>query len=197
MEFKKKDLEGFCPVRPHSLRAAFESQLIGKVSDKLIQFFMGHSIGTTGLAYLNKPTEELRKDYMNAEEYLTIEKTSRAELEKKDLKVSVDVERRIKNLEETINDLQRLMEDKIEQVTYKIQQEWLEKHMANIQQEIRDADIARWKEQAKQTEKEREETKQTKETSTKPLKTDEKEKVEPIDYDKEDELLFIGMEKPS
>ena len=183
---KKQDLKGFCPTRPHSLRAAFESQLIGKVSDKLIQFFMGHSIGTTGLAYLNKPTEELRKDYMNAERYLTIEKTS----QDKGLKVSADIERRIKNLEETINDLQRLMEDKIQEITYKVQQEWLEKHMANTQQEIRDADIERWKEQNEQTEKERQETKQAKKSSTKTIKTDEKEE----DYD---ELLFLGMKKPS
>jgi len=185
---KKKDLEGFNPVRPHSLRAAFESQLIGKVSDKLIQFFMGHSIGTTGIAYLNKPTEELRKDYMNAERYLTIEKTSQDE----DLKVSADVERRIKNLEETINDLQRLMESKIQETTYKVQQEWLEKHMADIAQEIRDADIARWKEQTEQTEKERREVKQKKDSSTKTIKTDEKAEEEK-DYD---ELLFIGVKKP-
>ena len=101
---KKKDLEGFNPCRPHSLRAAFESQLIGKVSDKLIQFFMGHSIGTTGLAYLNKPTEELRKDYMNAERYLTIEKTSQDELTHTS-KMSPMLEQKIKTLEERIENI--------------------------------------------------------------------------------------------
>lgn len=66
-------------------------------------------------------------------------------------------------------------------------------HMADIQQEIRDADIERWKEETEQTKRELKETKQTKETSKKLSKTDEKKAVEE-DYD---ELLFIGMKTPS
>ena len=189
---KSEQLEGYNPCRPHSLRAAFKSQLTNYISDDLVEFFMGHKVGGTGDAYLNKPTEKLREDYMHAEEYLAFEKTSRAELEKKDLKVSAEVEQKIKNLESKIEWWQKFMEEKVEEVTRRVQEEWLEKNMADIQQEIRDADIARWKEQAKQTEKEREEPKQTKESLTKPIKT-EKEAIEE-DYD---ELLYIGVKKPS
>lgn len=188
---KSEQLEGYNPCRPHSLRAAFKSQLTNYISDDLIEFFMGHKVGGTGDAYLNKPTKKLREDYMHAEEYLAFEKTSRDELTQTS-KTSPELEQKIKNLEETVNDLNRLMEDKIEQVTYKVQQEWLEKHMADIQQEIRDADIARWKEQAEQTEKERQATKQKKESSTKLSKTEKVEQEE--DYDP-DELLYIGVSK--
>ena len=76
----EEDLEnGMNPARPHSLRAAFRSQLTGKVSDTLIEFWMGHAIGEEKRAYLNMATEEMRELYMDWEKYLAVEKTSRDE----------------------------------------------------------------------------------------------------------------------
>jgi|GEM_PF-1910372 len=71
---------GFNPARPHSLRAAFNSQLIGKIDQELREFWMGHSIGVKNRAYLCLPTSELRTLYSSAEEFLKIEKSSKEEL---------------------------------------------------------------------------------------------------------------------
>ncbi|MFC1487255.1 tyrosine-type recombinase/integrase [Thermoproteota archaeon] len=76
-----KQKGGYNPARPHSLRSAFNSQLVGKIDETLREFWMGHSIGGVARAYLNMPTDELRKLYMTAEEYLKIEKTSREEID--------------------------------------------------------------------------------------------------------------------
>ena len=65
------------PARPHSLRAAFNSRLIGKIDQDLREFWMGHAIGAVARAYLNMPTEDMRQLYMGAETYLKIEMTSR------------------------------------------------------------------------------------------------------------------------
>ena len=39
------DLADYNPSRPHSLRAAFRSQLTGKLDPDLIEFMMGHALG--------------------------------------------------------------------------------------------------------------------------------------------------------
>lgn len=72
---------GLNPARPHSLRAAFRSRLTNEVDSQLIEFWMGHEIGAEARAYLNMPSEEMRKLYANIEHLLTIEKTSRQEHE--------------------------------------------------------------------------------------------------------------------
>ena len=112
---KKREMEGFNPCRPHSLRAAFHSKLVNKVSDELINFWMGHELGSTKDAYLNMPTEELRELYMDAEKYLAIEKTSRdelTELEKRKFKISIAIEQKIKGLETTVSALQKDLGEK-------------------------------------------------------------------------------------
>ena len=76
---EKKDMEGYNPARPHSLRSAFRSRLTGKMDPDLIEFFMGHQIGGVKRVYLNLPTEELRELYANYEQLLSIEKTSKEE----------------------------------------------------------------------------------------------------------------------
>jgi len=42
---------------------------------------MGHAIGAVSKAYLNMPTEEMRKLYMSAEEFLKIERSSQEEMD--------------------------------------------------------------------------------------------------------------------
>jgi integrase len=104
LDFIDNDKEGYNPARPHSLRAAFNSRLIGKIDETLREFWMGHAIGAVKQAYLNMPTEELRKLYMTAEEYLCIEKTSREEIEDKGktVKLPPEVEEKIKILEDEV-----------------------------------------------------------------------------------------------
>ena len=90
------------------MRAAFRSQLTNKVSDELIEFWMGHAIGTVARAYLNMPTEELRELYMDAEKYLAIEKTSREALtEQQTVKFPAEVKQKIAELETTVQTLTR------------------------------------------------------------------------------------------
>lgn len=71
---------GYIPCRPHSLRAACNSRLTGKIDRVLIEFWMGHSIAEEKRAYLKMPTDEMRELYMGAEKYLAIEQTSRKAL---------------------------------------------------------------------------------------------------------------------
>ena len=98
---------GYNPARPHSLRAAFNSQLIGKIDETLREFWMGHTIGGVARAYLNMPTDELRKLYMTAEEYLKIEKTSRDELDeqKKEIKLPPEVEEKMQIFSSEVDSL--------------------------------------------------------------------------------------------
>jgi len=101
---KEKDMAGYNPCRPHSLRAAFKSQLTNIISDDLIEFWMGHALGGVKDAYLNMPTEKLRELYMDAEKHLAIERTSRALKEK--IELSPDTENKImKRVEEITQQL--------------------------------------------------------------------------------------------
>jgi site-specific recombinase XerD len=74
---------GYNSARPHSLRAAFNTRLVNKMDEKIREFWMGHDIGVQANAYLQMPTEELRKLYMAAEEFLKIEFSSREEMDEK------------------------------------------------------------------------------------------------------------------
>jgi chromosome segregation ATPase len=101
-------MECFNPCRPHSLRAAFISQLTGKTDRVLIEFWAGHNIGEEKRTYLNMPTEELRELYMDAEKYLAIEKTSRDEvIERKTVKtkVTVQLQKELQDLKGTLQGL--------------------------------------------------------------------------------------------
>ena len=106
---ENENTEGYNSARPHSLRAAFRSRLTGKMDRDLIEFFMGHALGEQVRTYINLTTEDLRELYANYEKLLSIEKTSREELEErkgKVLKVSDEYEKRIGDLETTIDVLQ-------------------------------------------------------------------------------------------
>ena len=98
LSFIKQKKGSYSPARPHSLRSAFNSQLVNKIDGTLREFWMGHELGGVARAYLNMPTDELRKLYMVAEEYLKIEKTSRDELDEKSgqAKLPPEVEEKIK-----------------------------------------------------------------------------------------------------
>jgi integrase len=113
LDFVKFKDNAYNPARPHSLRAAFNSRLIGKIDETLREFWMGHAIGGVAKAYLNMPTKELRKLYMTAEEYLCIEKTSREEIEDKGkiVKLPPEVEEKIKILRDEVEGLRNELAD--------------------------------------------------------------------------------------
>ena len=197
---KKKDLEGFNPCRPHSLRAAFKSKLVNKISDDLIEFWMGHALGGTKDAYLNMPTDELRELYMDAEKYLAIEMTSRdelTELEKRKLKLSTEIEQKIKGLEENVKTLQQELGEKsivIDDLSRTLDQK-IETIARHVFPELR----AEFDEELKQlqidfTERYKEETKISKKISK--IDSPKKEQPKPTKEEMEEEpLLFIGVRK--
>ena len=67
------EYEGNCPVRPHSLRAAFHTILSDhKVDPLYIEFWMGHQVPEQQRVYISKSREGWRKTYREqAEPWLT------------------------------------------------------------------------------------------------------------------------------
>jgi integrase len=96
---------GYNPARPHSLRAAFNSRLINKIDKDLREFWMGHAVGGVSRAYLAMPTDEMRKLYISAEEFLKIERSSREEMDEtaksKDM-ATMMLEGKVKELEQRV-----------------------------------------------------------------------------------------------
>jgi integrase len=123
VDFVKLKDNAYNPARPHSLRAAFNSQLIGKIDETLREFWMGHTIGGVAKAYLNMPTEDLRKLYMSAEEFLKIERSSREELDEtvkaKGTATTVlgaeikALEQKVKSLETLLNQLYEMKPEEL------------------------------------------------------------------------------------
>jgi len=96
--------DGYNPARPHSLRAAFNSRLF-TINETLREFWMGHDIGVVSRAYLAMPTEEMRKHYVTAEQYLKIEMTSEEEKEEKAAitrSITPEMKEKIEELEQTL-----------------------------------------------------------------------------------------------
>jgi len=74
----EEDMEnGYSPARPHSLRAAFRSQLTDKMSETLIEMFMAHDLPAEKRAYLNKSPNDLREIYESYEHLISVYKTTR------------------------------------------------------------------------------------------------------------------------
>lgn len=112
VNFIKLKNDAYNPARPHSLRAAFNSRLIGKIDETLREFWMGHAIGGVAKAYLTMPTEDLRKLYMTAEEFLKIERSSRDELDetaKAEGAVGTVLAAELKALEKKVESLETLL----------------------------------------------------------------------------------------
>lgn len=116
LDFIKQNGGGdYNPARPHSLRAAFNSQLIETIPEVLREFWMGHDIGVQADAYLNMPTENMRKLYATAEEFLKIERSSREELDetaKAKGVVTIEMEEKVKALEKKVVSL-AILEQKV------------------------------------------------------------------------------------
>lgn len=117
---------GYCPIRPHSLRSGFKSRLTSKVDRDIIEFFMGHKLAGVGDNYLNLPLEDLREIYQDAEKYLAVEKTSRDEQQALEFNISEKAQRRISELEQSVHGLQHQLGEQ-EGIISKIQNEYMKK----------------------------------------------------------------------
>jgi site-specific recombinase XerD len=107
LDFIELEKDAYNPARPHSLRAAFNSRLF-TVDETLRKFWMGHNIGAVARAYLTMPTEEMRKHYMNNEQYLKIEMTSQEEKEEKAAvagSVTAEMKEKMKIIEHELGDM--------------------------------------------------------------------------------------------
>jgi hypothetical protein len=80
---------GWNPTRIHSLRSAFKSCLTGRTSDDLIEFLMGHSIGSSAKHYINIAEKELRQLYADVEKYLSLHNTSQDNNRSKDQEIRI------------------------------------------------------------------------------------------------------------
>jgi hypothetical protein len=112
VDFIKVKDNAYNPARPHSLRAAFNSRLVNKIDEKLREFWMGHAIGAVAKAYLTMPTDDMRKLYMTAEEFLKIEHSSRDELDetaRAKSAIPTVLQAEIKALEQKVKSLETLL----------------------------------------------------------------------------------------
>lgn len=95
----------------------------------IIEFFMGHAVDEEKLAYLRMPDDELRELYANYEHLLTVERTSRQELEGVEA-IDEKTEKRINELEVTIEGLAGQLKKRSGEV------ESLKSEVLELQQEI-------------------------------------------------------------
>ena len=105
LSFLKNNGDGYNPARPHSMRSAFRSRLTGKMDVDLIEFFMGHTLPGSKVAYINLPEEELRELYAQFEHQLSIETTSQkvnAGLDRQTSDIDEKYRKRVEDLETTL-----------------------------------------------------------------------------------------------
>lgn len=61
------------PVSPHALREAFGSIMVNKgVPDTIVDFWLGHTLGEMAQAYKGVKEEELKRMYLEREQYISI-----------------------------------------------------------------------------------------------------------------------------
>ena len=63
LDFLRQKNGAYNAARPHSLRSAFKTLLTGTISDDLVKYLMGHSLGVER-HYLKKSDSDLRNDYV-------------------------------------------------------------------------------------------------------------------------------------
>jgi integrase len=168
VDFIKLKDDAYNPARPHSLRAAFNSQLIGKIDETLREFWMGHSIGGVAKSYLNMPTEDLRKLYMSAEEFLKIERSSREEMDEtaksKDMATMI-LEGKVKELEQRVKMHENIFKQMTE-MSFEEFAKWMQDKNRWEWQQATEHEHREWKEQLKQTKESWEEEKKKKPKKT-------------------------------
>jgi len=125
--------KAFNPLGPHALRESFGSIMINSgVTDTIVDFWLGHSIGEMAEAYKSVQFESLKRMYLEREQLLSV---SSSRLDEKQLedKVSekvderVDVVRRMmRRLEDENMDLknqQRKTEDELDKIIARLEKQ--------------------------------------------------------------------------
>jgi len=100
------------PLSPHALRESFSSIMTNKgVPDTIVDFWLGHEIGEMAEAYKRGQQEELKRLYLEREEYLSVTSPSERNLEQK---IEAEVEKRTRwlvneniQLKQNLQQLQR------------------------------------------------------------------------------------------
>ena len=112
LDFIDNESSGMNPARPHSLRSAFRSRLTGKIDGDLIEYFIGHEIGSVKNTYINLPDDELREIYSQFEHLLSIETTSKdvlAERDGKTIHLNEEYKEKISALEMDMKRMSRIV----------------------------------------------------------------------------------------
>lgn len=95
--------------RPHSLRKYFISTIINKIGDHILaDYLAGHKIDNVKRAYWHSEPEELKKKYVKALPYLSIDEVKVKDFESKEFKESKE---RIDSLERKVEILESFIED--------------------------------------------------------------------------------------
>ncbi len=120
------------PLRPKRMRHLFRTACdTAGVSELYINAFMGHS-NHQGQDYSELSKAKLELEYLRVEPFLTVY----GEVEKS-LEVKEDVkklERRILDLNRTIDDLQHSLEGRVEEITRRLFEKWMDEYTEELKQ---------------------------------------------------------------
>ncbi len=107
--FKKKD-GAYSFWRAHGLRKYFISTIINKMGDKVLaDFLAGHKISDVDRAYWYMDPEDLKKRYMKALPYLSIDGVEVRTIEDKDYRRLREVEKIYKQMKDEIQKTEKLI----------------------------------------------------------------------------------------
>jgi integrase len=111
--FVNKEMNGYSqnPLGPHSIRESFSKICTNKakIPNSIVDFWLGHSLGQLTKAYMaSDKVEDLKKLYLEAEEFLSVSGGSKVDIEKlkKELKEEArgDAEKIQTRLNKTIDE---------------------------------------------------------------------------------------------
>lgn len=111
--FVDKEMNGYSqnPLGPHSIRESFSKICTNKakIPNSVVDFWLGHSLGQLAIAYMSSDKiEDLKKLYLEAEEYLSVSGGAPIDIEKLKEEVKEDVrgdaEKIQKRLDKTIDE---------------------------------------------------------------------------------------------
>lgn len=100
---KKMNGNSFNPLGPHALRESFGSIMINSgVPDTVVDFWLGHQMGSMSDAYKSVQLESLKKMYVDREKLLSISQSPITDREL-DEKVNVKVDEKVEGLQKVIS----------------------------------------------------------------------------------------------
>jgi len=129
------------PLRPKRMRHLFRTacDTVG-VAELYINAFMGHS-NHQGQDYSELSKAKLELEYLRVEPFLTVYGEVDESLEiKEDVK---KLERRILDLNRTVDDLQHSLEGRVEEITRRLFEKWMDEEYSADQESLRE--LQKWR----------------------------------------------------